>query len=187
MSALLVAAGRTTEAQRELDLARLLGSPGDDAQTFVLSAQVPEGLERTPTATDLSSTTVRRTVGGGPAQRDQEATAQFHLTNARRLLADGRDRAAVSELRRAIYLSPYEEEPHRLLGGVHQRAGLLTDAIEEYTVALWCRETVAGRVALGVALLESGQREAAHREAARALVLDPSSVDARALAGRAAP
>lgn len=187
MSAVLVAAGRTTEAQRELELARLLGSTGDDAQAFVLSAQVPEGLERTPAAADLSSATVRRTVVGGPAQRDQEATAQFHLTNARRLLADDRDRDAVSELRRAIYLSPYEEEPHRLLGGVHQRAGRLTDAIEEYTVALWCRETAAGRVALGEALLESGQREAAHREAARALVLDPSSAEARALAGRATP
>jgi tetratricopeptide (TPR) repeat protein len=183
MSALLAAAGRTPEAQRELDLARLLGG-GDEVAA--LSSQVPQGLERIPDVADLSNTTMLRTLVGGPAQRDQEATGQFHLTNARGLLADGRDRDAIGELRRAIYLSPYEEEPHRLLGGIHQRAGRLSEAVEAYTVALWCRETVAGRVALGAALLESGQREAAQREAARALVLEPGSVDARALAERAA-
>jgi tetratricopeptide (TPR) repeat protein len=187
MSALLAAAGRTTEAQRELELARLLGGTDDEVATFVLSPQVPQGLERIPAAADLSTTTVLRTVVGAPAQRDQEATARFHLTNARALLAEGRDRDAISELRRAVYLSPYEEEPHRLLGGVHQRAGRLVEAIEEFTVALWCRETAAGRVALGAALLENGQREAAQREAARALVLEPGSVEARALAERASP
>jgi Flp pilus assembly protein TadD len=183
MSALLAAAGRTPEAQRELDLARLLGG-GDEVAT--LSSQVPQGLERIPDGADLSNTAMLRTLVGGPAQRDQAATGQFHLANARGLLADGRDRDAIAELRRAIYLSPYEEEPHRLLGGIHQRAGRLSEAVEAYTVALWCRETAAGRVALGAALLESGQREAAQREAARALVLEPRSVEARALAERAA-
>jgi tetratricopeptide (TPR) repeat protein/TolB-like protein len=187
MSALLVAAGRTTEGQREMDLARLLGSSEDEAATFVLSPQVPAGLERIPAVADLSSAAVLRTVVGAPAQRDQEATARFHLANARTLLGDGRDREAISELRRAIYLSPYEEEPHRLLGGVHQRAGRLAEAVEAFTVALWCRETAAGRVALGAALLESGQREAAQREAARALALDPGSAEARALVERARP
>ncbi|MCC7043377.1 MAG: tetratricopeptide repeat protein [Acidobacteria bacterium] len=187
MSALLAAAGRTTEAQRELELARLLGGTADEAATFVLSPQVPQGLERIPAVADLSSAAVLRTVVGAPAQRDQEATARFHLTNARTLLGEGRDREAISELRRAIYLSPYEEEPHRLLGGVHQRAGRLAEAVEAFTVALWCRETAEGRVALGAALLESGQREAAQREAARALVLDPGSAEARALGDRARP
>lgn len=187
MSALLAAAGRTTEAQRELDLARLLGGTADEAATLVLSPQVPQGLERIPALADLSSAAVLRTVVGAPAQRDQEATARFHVTNARTLLGEGRDREATSELRRAIYLSPYEEEPHRLLGGIHQRAGRLAEAVEAFTVALWCRETAEGRVALGAALLESGQREAAQREAARALVLDPGSAEARALVDRARP
>ena len=101
------------------------------------------------------------------------------------MLASDRDREAVNELRRAIYLTPYEEEPHRLLGGIHQRAGRLTEAIEEFTVALWCRETAEGRTALASALLDAGQREAAQREAARALQLDPSSADARTLHERA--
>ncbi|ODS55078.1 MAG: hypothetical protein ABS36_10015 [Acidobacteria bacterium SCN 69-37] len=184
MGAVLAASGRTTEAQRELELARLLGS---GVENPALAAQVPPGLARIPSPADLSNAVELRTTLLGPAQRDQRATAYFHLDNARTLVAGGRDREAVDELRRAIYLSPYEEEPHRLLGGVHQRAGRLTAAIEEYTVALWCRETAAGRVALGEALLESGQRDAARREVDRALVLDPASAEARALRDRVGP
>jgi Flp pilus assembly protein TadD len=119
-----------------------------------------------------------------PTQRDQRATAQFHLANGRSLADARKDREALGELRRAIYLSPYEEEPHRLLGQIYQRGGRLSEAIEQFTVALWCRETAAGRVALGAALLEAGQAEAARREADRALVLAPDSDDARALRQR---
>jgi Flp pilus assembly protein TadD len=187
MSALLAAAGRVAEAQRELDLARLLGGAGDDPVAAGLVTQVPQGLERIPALADLSNAAVLRPVVGGPAQRDQEATARFHLTNARTLLAEGRDREATGELRRAIYLSPYEEEPHRLLGRIHQRAGRLVEAIEQFTVALWCRETAAGRVSLGEVLLETGDREGARREVTRALVLDPNSAEARALSGRLGP
>jgi len=185
MSAVLTATGRGVEAQRELELARLLGGTEGDA-ILALSPAVPPGLERLPAASDLSNTNPLRTLVGGITQRDQDATARFHLTNGRALVADGRDREAISELRRAIYLAPYEEEPHRLLGGVRQRAGQLAEAIEHYTVALWCRETAVGRIALAAALLESGQHQAAHREAARALVLEPGSVEARALVERAA-
>lgn len=184
MSALLMAMGRTPEAQREIELARLLGA-GDEGAALVLTPQMPLNLERIPSVGDLSDPLGLRAVVGAPAQRDQQATAQFHLQNARAMLAGDRDREAVNELRRAIYLTPYEEEPHRLLGGIHQRAGRLSEAIDEYTVALWCRETAEGRTALASALLDAGQREAAQREAARALQLDPSSADARVLHERA--
>jgi tetratricopeptide (TPR) repeat protein len=184
---LLAAAGRGPEAQRELDLARLLGGAGPTGTALTLSSSVPRGLERVPEPSALSNATTLRTTVGGLAQRDQEATAAFHLNNARSLLVEGRDRDATGELRRAIYLSPYEEEPHRLLGGVHQRAGRLQEAVEAFTVALWCRETAAGRVALGAALFESGDRPGALREASRALVLDPGSTPARTLVERASP
>lgn len=187
MSALLASTGRTTEAQRELELARLLGRADDGGLPMTLSSQIPRDLERIPAAADLTNPVVLRAVVGAPAQRDQEATARFHLDNARALLTSGRDREAVNELRRAIYLTPYEEEPHRLLGGIHQRAGRLNEAIEQYTVALWCRETAAGRTALAAAFLDAGQRDAAQREAARALQLDPSSAEARAVYERSAP
>jgi len=50
-------------------------------------------------------------------------------------------------LRRAIYLVPYQDEPHLLLARLYQRGGRLTAAIEEFKVAIWCRETPAARVA----------------------------------------
>ncbi len=185
MSVVLASMGRTTEAQRERDLARLLGGVDDATPAPGAGPRLPPGLERLPQLADLASTSPPRVVIANRAQRDQQETARFHLTNARAFIGSHRDRDAIGELRRAIYLAPYEEEPHRLLGGIHQRAGRLVEALEEFTVALWCLETVAGRVALGQALLESGQGEAARAEAARALMLDPASVPARDLADRA--
>jgi Flp pilus assembly protein TadD len=186
MSAVLAAAGRTTEAQRELELARLLGGTEQEAAGLVLTSQLPADLERLPGGVDLSAGSRLRTIVVDPTQRDQRATAQFHLANGRSLVEARKDREALDELRRAIYLSPYEEEPHRLVGQIYQRAGRLSEAIEQFTVALWCRETAAGRVALGAALLETGQVEAARREANRALVLAPESPEARALGERLA-
>jgi Tfp pilus assembly protein PilF len=119
-----------------------------------------------------------------PAQRDHDATAMFHLERGRRLVEGQNDREAVNELRRAIYLAPYADEPHLLLGKVYQRTGRLEDAINEYKIAIWARETVAARVALGTALLEAGDRAAARTEAERALQLSPESAEARALLAR---
>jgi Tfp pilus assembly protein PilF len=116
-----------------------------------------------------------------PAQRDQLETARFHLDRGRALVAEGRDREAEPELRRSIYLAPYEDEPHLLLGRIYQRGGRLGEAIDEYKVAIWCRDSAAARIALASALIESGDRLAARTEIERALVLAPGSVEARAL------
>ena len=91
---------------------------------------------------------------------------------------------AIAELRRAVYLDPYADEPHLLLGIVYQRTGRVAEAIDEFRVALWARETAEGQVALGRALLETGDRDAARAAAMRALELDPQSVDARELLDR---
>ena len=127
---------------------------------------------------------MRRAAIGNPAQRDQQETARFHLANARALIAAGRDNDAVGELRRAIYLSPYEDSSHLLLGQIYQRDGRLAEAIEQFTVSIWARETVAGRVALGGALIDAGEIDAARRELTRALELEPASVEARRLLDR---
>jgi tetratricopeptide (TPR) repeat protein len=180
MSSLLAGAGRTVEAQRELELARLLGTSIESAQAAPAPA-IPPGLERLDADLEIDSPVQIEAVVANPAQRDQHEVAMFHLERGRKLFADGRDRDALGELRRAAYLAPYEEEPHRLLGQLYRRAGRLKDAIDELTVANWAKETVAGRVALGTVLLESGDKDGARREAERALVLDPKSDEARAL------
>ncbi len=103
------------------------------------------------------------------------------MTEGRRLFDARRDREAVDELRRAVYLSPYQDEPHLLLGRLYERSGRLSDAIDEFQVALWCKETVEARLALGNALLESGDQDGAKRQVDRALALDPGNAQAQAL------
>ena len=177
MSAVLLSGNKTVEAQRELDLAKQLGTR-PDTSTLSVSTRIPSGLERL--RTDLDVTPVDAAIAN-PAQRDQRETAAFHLDQGRALFKAERDRDATNELRRAIYLAPYEDLPHVLLGKIYQRGGRLTEAIDEFKVAIWCRETADARVALAGALLESGEKDAARREVERALVLDPSSADAKAL------
>ena len=184
MSALLVEGGRTAEAQRELELARQLGTETTlDLQ--VLTPAVPEGLERLPTDPDLAIGTRLNAAIANPAQRDQRETALFHVRNGKALIAAHRDREAADELRRAIYLAPYDYEPHILLGQVYHRVGQLPQAIDELKVANWCRETAAGRLALASALLDSGDATAARIEIRRALVLAPGSTEADELLRRA--
>jgi tetratricopeptide (TPR) repeat protein len=178
MSAMLASSGKTVEAQRELDLAKLLGTKGD-ATGLTLGEKVPPGLERLPTDLDIAPTERVNL-----AQREQEATAAFHLDHGRRLLEQQNDRDAAGELRQAIYLSPYEDEPHLLLGEILQRGGRLTEAIDEFKIAIWCAETATAHVALGAALLQSGDKDAARREAQRALALAPGSESAKALLKR---
>jgi tetratricopeptide (TPR) repeat protein len=180
MSAVLESTGKTVEAQRELELAKQLGTRRNVPMAAPTDS-VPQRLERL--RTDLDASVSRRFAStiGTPARQEQQEVAVFHLDAGRRLFVAGKDRDAISELRRSIYLSPYQDEPHLLLGQLYQRGGQLPEAIDEFKVAVWCKETPAARLALGEALLESGDRPAARREAERALALQPDSAPAKAL------
>ena len=178
MSAVL---GRTPEGQRELELARSLGASVDPAAA-VPGGRVPPGLERVEI--DLSVSPAARLVVAPPVQRDQQETAAFHLARAKTLVEQRRDTEAIEALRRAIYLSPYADEPHLLLGTLYRRAGRLPEAIDAFKIAIWSRETAAAHVALGNALLDAGDTDGAKRAADRALVLAPTSEPARELLKR---
>jgi len=183
MAVLLDSQRREAEARRERELARLLGA--DVPESSDPNTLAAAGLERLDMALDAPAVARAEAAIVDPAQRDQVAAAAFHLEQARGLLARQRDREAADELRRAIYLSPYADEPHRLLGGIYRRAGRLEEAMDELKVAIWSRETAEARIALAEALLEVGDRQGARREAERALVLAPDSAEARALLARA--
>jgi tetratricopeptide (TPR) repeat protein len=178
MSAVL---GRTPEGQRELELARSLGASIDPA-TAVAGGRVPGGLERVEI--DLGLSPAARLVTAVPAQRDQQETAAFHLARAKTLIEQRRDTEAIEALRRSIYLSPYADEPHLLLGTLYRRAGRVTEAVDAFKIAIWSRETAAAHVALGNALVDAGDPEGAKRSADRALVLAPTSEPARELLKR---
>ena len=70
-------------------------------------------------------------------QRDQRDIAAFHLEQGRQLFAQERDDDAIAELRRAIFLAPYESEAHLLLGRIYLRTGRMQDAIDALTIAVW--------------------------------------------------
>ncbi len=180
MSAVLASGGKSVEAQRELDLAKQLGTR-PDSSTLTVSTRIPPGLGRLRTDLDVAPTERVDAAIANPAQRDQRETATFHLEQGRALFNTQRDREATNELRRAIYLMPYEAVPHLLLGKIYQRSGRLGEAIDEFKVALWCRESADAHAALGGALFDSGDKDGARREADRALALDPGSADAKAL------
>jgi tetratricopeptide (TPR) repeat protein len=180
MSAVLESAGKSVEAQRELDLAKLLGARRD-ISSATLTAKIATGLERVPDTLDTTAEARFNAAIASPAQREQQEVARFQLDQARRLIEEMKDREAINALRRAIYLSPYQDEPHLLLGRVYQRGGRLPEAIDEFKVAIWCHETTDARLALASALFDSGDKAGARREAERALQLKPDSVDARTL------
>jgi Tfp pilus assembly protein PilF len=115
------------------------------------------------------------------AQRDQRELAGFHLDRGRRLFEKEQDREAMIELRRAVYLSPYEAGAHLLMGRIHLRAGRPEDAIDALKISIWSDDSVPARIALAEAYVASKNPAAARTELQRALVLDPSSSEAKRL------
>lgn len=180
MAAVLHGSGRTAEAGRERELARLLGSTAD-------ADGVPDNLERLRTDLVTGWVGSPETLIANPAQREQQELSSFHLDRGRRLFDQQQDREAALELRRAIYLSPYLPEAHLLLGRILQRAGRLPEAIDAFRISIWSQETAAARLALAEALVENGQREEARIEIARVIELEPDSplgIAAKALLDR---
>ena len=86
MSAVL---GRTPEGQRELELARSLGTSVDPRRTASQADAVPPALERVEL--DLGVCPPLAGVESMPVQRDQQETAAFHLARARPLIDQRRD------------------------------------------------------------------------------------------------
>ncbi len=80
-----------------------------------------------------------------------------------------------------MYLSPYESRAHLLIGRIHLRGGRPADAVDAFKISIWSEEQAPAHVFLAEAYLKSGDTTAARAEAQRALVLDPSSADAKKL------
>jgi Tfp pilus assembly protein PilF len=176
----LETSGSPVEAARERALAAQLSSRAAGAAGRS-DGGVATGLERlmrrieTPRVARLDAALV------GGVEREQRTLAEFHLARGRRFVEANDDRAAVPELRRAIYLSPYLADAHMLLGRVYLRSGRLREAIDALKIAVWSQDSAAARIALAEAYIQTEDLEAARAEIARALELDPSSEDARRL------
>jgi tetratricopeptide (TPR) repeat protein len=183
MSQVLAATERRVEAQRELDLARQLGTRFEP-EAMELADRVPQGFERLSGRPDSRPGIRVADALANPAQREQQELATFHLSRGRRLFDQGEDRGAMDELRRAVYLQPYNDEAHMLLGRLYRRTGRLDEAVAAFKIAVWARESLAARLALAETLFESGDRAGALAAARRAEAMAPDSAEVKALIAR---
>jgi tetratricopeptide (TPR) repeat protein len=183
LGAALAAGGSPVEAAREKELARQLSSESSDFEKRAAAEKlpVPRGLERLRVDPDLRRGVGPEQVPVTSAQREQREVAVFHLDRGRRLFEREEDRQALVELRRAIYLSPYEAAAHLLIGRIHLRAGRLIEAADALKISIWSAETAEARLALAETYLKQQNTAAARTELDRVLALDPSSTEARRL------
>ena len=122
----LQTAGNAAEAAREKELAKQLG-----ANTAT------SDLERLKFDIDVADSLRVAAALVAAEQRDQRDLAAFHLDQGRQLFAKGRDDDAIAELRRTIFLAPYESEAHLLLARIYLRTGRRQEAIDALTIAVW--------------------------------------------------
>ena len=183
LASALDAAGSTVEADRERELAAQL-SPRPAEPPGRRPEALPRGLERERHDLDSMRGTAVDQAIANTAQRDQRDLAQFHLERGRRLYQAEQDREAMMELRRAVFLSPYEAEAHLLIGRIHLRAGRPNEAVDALKISIWSRDTAPARVALADAYLRLKDVPGARVQVQKALALDPSSAEAKALLTR---
>lgn len=180
----LAQAGNVAEATREKELARRLSSAYAQWDKRPAADPIPKGLERVKSVVELPHARRLDTKLSTDERRDQQELARFYLDSARRLFDRENDREAAAELNRALYLSPYLADAHMLLGRIHLRNGRVKEAIDAFKISLWSTETAEGHAALGEALRQDKDLVAARAEAERALALDPTSAEAKALLAR---
>jgi tetratricopeptide (TPR) repeat protein len=188
LAAALQAFGATAEASRERELATQLSSTYAEWSKKQASGEpVPRGLERLKLS--LASSTIRRvdSVIATTGQREQKELAAFHLDRGKRLFEQGNNTDAITEFRRALYLSPYEADAHLLLGRIYLRTGQTAAAIDAFKIAIWSEETAASQVALAQAYLQAKDAAKARAALERALVLDPTFSEARELLTKVGP
>ena len=122
----LQAGGNASEAAREKELATQLGA-----------SAITRDLERLKIDIDVADSLRVAAALVAAEQRDQRDIAAFHLEQGRQLYAQGRDDDAIAELRRTIFLAPYESAAHLLLARIYLRTGRMQDAIDALTIAVW--------------------------------------------------
>jgi len=181
LGAALQASGAASEAAREKDLARRLSSAYRELEARQGTSSVPRGLERMKTDIDAAASLVRvESAIAAAGQRDQRELVGFYLANARRLFRAERDAEALTELQRAVFLSPYESEAHFLTGQILARGGRLREAIDALKISVWSRDTAAARLALADAYLTAREYPAARAELQAILASEPGNAAAAA-------
>ena len=179
--------GNAGEGARERELAKRLSSEYAGWESGQPPPNtVPKGLERLKTDLTVPARRVESEIVAA-GQRDQQELAAFHVDAGRRAFLAVRDEEAIAAFRRAVYLSPYDAEAHLLLGRVYVRGGRLIEAVDEFTIAIWSRDTVAARLALAGAHIQLQNVTSARSEIQLVLSREPANAEARRLLERLPP
>jgi tetratricopeptide (TPR) repeat protein len=186
LGAALNATGLAVEGEREKELARQLSSTYVEweARPNAASELVPKGLERLRDDLESSRLTSPGTASTPADQKDQAELAAFHAERGRRLFEQQQDAEAIPELKRSLYLLPYQSDVHLLLGRIYVRTGRVAEAIEALKISLWSRETSEGHAVLGLACFQAKDEAGARAELQKAQRLGPDNADVKELAAR---
>ena len=117
-------------------------------------------------------------------QRDQRELATYHLEAGRRAYEGERDVEAIAELRRAVYLSPYDSEAHLLLARAYMRSGRVNEAIDALKISIWSTDTIAARLVLAEAYIQVRDDASARADLETILKMDPGNAAALRLLER---
>ena len=178
----LQSTGSTAEAAREKELARQLSSTYAEWETKQPAGNpVPRKLERLKTEIDVRGSLRVESVLVASEQREQRELAAFHIDRGRRFFQQERDGEAIAELRRAVYLAPYQSEAHLLLGRIYLRTGRVREAVDALKISIWSEDTVPARLALAEAYILAKEEAAARAEIATILKKDPANAEAKRL------
>jgi Flp pilus assembly protein TadD/TolB-like protein len=178
----LQSTGSTAEAAREKELARQLSSTYAEWEAKQpASNPLPRKLERPKTEIDVRGSLRVESVLVASEQREQRELAAFHLDRGRRFFQQERDGEAIAELRRAVYLAPYQSEAHLLLGRVYLRTGRVREAVDALKISIWSEDTIPARLALAQAYILAKEDAAARAEISTVLKKDPANAGAKKL------
>ena len=172
--------GSAAEGAREKELARRLSS---DLARFdgPGGPTVPRGLARIRTDLDVPASLRVESAIVEAGQRDQRELASFHLEAARRHFDAQRDREAIAELQRVVYLAPYQSDAHLLLGRLYLRNGRALEAIDTLKISIWSDDTIDAHVSLAEAHLAAKDASAARAELELVLRRQADHVEAKRL------
>lgn len=122
-------------------------------------------------------------VGETPPAASRAEVIGFHLSRGTAYCEKEMWVEATDELRRVLYLDPYDGQARYLLARSYLELGDLNRALTEAKMSLWSDETPSAHILLSRILTQLGRKEEAQAEAQRALKIDPNNAEARALAG----
>jgi predicted Zn-dependent protease len=186
LAAALASTSAPVEAAREKELARQLSSTYEEWERRPNAAAepVPRGLERLREEMDPPRLALIESALAPAEQKDQRDLAAFHAERGQRMYERQEDSAAAEELRRSLYLSPYQPGVHLLLGRIYLRNGRAAEAIQALKISIWSQETAAAHAVLGDAYLQAKDVAKARAELQAAVRIDPQDADARQLAAK---